>query len=211
MNIPYDAGNRVPPVPPVPAWLSESPIPTPTPTNEEVTVCQPTVDPGAEEGHEKGNDQGHGDTASRPDWWALSPPGAAIFCKTPNCRIVELERGEDRPPDATAWTWDGADAWYDFDGRSLTSTRRPVPEYVDPPEPCETCGGLMFWWNVLGDPRCMRCCPPTTARRLLKLVKAMRGQEHVCGGSESVDVTTSNGKVRRDCKVCGRFIEWVKW
>ena len=82
---------------------------------------------------------------------------------------------------------------------------------IDPPPPCDRCGGIMPWWTATGNQRCMQCDPPVVAQRLLKQVKVMHRPVHVCGESEHLDVTTSNGKVRRDCKVCGRFIEWIKW
>ena len=40
-------------------------------------------------------------------------------------------------------------------------------ETIDPPDPCLTCGGIMFWWTALGTQRCMGCDPPEVAERLL--------------------------------------------
>ena len=47
-------------------------------------------------------------------------------------------------------------------------------ESIDPPCPCPSCGGLVFWWNVLGDRRCMACNPPTVAIRLLERAERIR-------------------------------------
>jgi len=39
-------------------------------------------------------------------------------------------------------------------------------EVIDPPGPCPKCGRLELWETLAGDWRCLRCDPPTTARRL---------------------------------------------
>ena len=41
-------------------------------------------------------------------------------------------------------------------------------------ESCEKCKRLMFWWNPLGDRRCIMCDPPTTAIRLLENTQRIR-------------------------------------
>jgi hypothetical protein len=35
--------------------------------------------------------------------------------------------------------------------------------------PCETCGGLMLWWNLFNERKCMKCQPPTKSMRILAL------------------------------------------
>ena len=45
---------------------------------------------------------------------------------------------------------------------------------IEPPAPCPACGGLMFWWNPLGDRRCLRCDSPKTAIRLLEKAERLR-------------------------------------
>ena len=40
-------------------------------------------------------------------------------------------------------------------------------EVIDVPEPCAACGGIMFWWNPLGEPRCIDCHPTEAAQRLI--------------------------------------------
>ena len=46
--------------------------------------------------------------------------------------------------------------------------------YIEPPEPCPGCGGLLYWWNVWGDRRCMTCDPPVAAMRLLERAERIR-------------------------------------
>lgn len=56
----------------------------------------------------------------------------------------------------------------------------PTPEpiwgedCIDPPDPCSGCDGLVFWWNLLGDRRCLNCDPPKTAIRLLERAERIR-------------------------------------
>jgi hypothetical protein len=45
---------------------------------------------------------------------------------------------------------------------------------IAPPDPCPGCGGIMFWWNALGDRRCLRCDPPKAAIRLLEKTERIR-------------------------------------
>ena len=45
---------------------------------------------------------------------------------------------------------------------------------VEPGDPCASCGSLLFWWNPLGDRRCMACDGPSTAIRLLERVEGIR-------------------------------------
>jgi len=53
-------------------------------------------------------------------------------------------------------------------------------ESIDPPDPCPGCGGLVFWWNVLGDRRCMKCDPPhPRARRLRQLAQQLRNKAEI--------------------------------
>ena len=39
-------------------------------------------------------------------------------------------------------------------------------EVIDPPDPCPECGTLELWQSLAGNWRCLRCDPPTKARRL---------------------------------------------
>ena len=39
-------------------------------------------------------------------------------------------------------------------------------EVIDPPDPCPKCGTLELWQTLAGNWRCLRCDPPTKARRL---------------------------------------------
>ncbi len=38
-------------------------------------------------------------------------------------------------------------------------------EVIDPPDPCAECGTLELWQTLAGNWRCLRCDPPTKARR----------------------------------------------
>ena len=49
---------------------------------------------------------------------------------------------------------------------------------IEPPDPCSECGGIIFWWNPLGDQCCMACKPPLTADRLLEYAKAIRRSQY---------------------------------
>jgi hypothetical protein len=56
---------------------------------------------------------------------------------------------------------------------------------IDPPDPCPKCGSLELWQSAAGDLfgrtpgrwRCLRCDPPTTARRLAELAERIRRRE----------------------------------
>ena len=57
------------------------------------------------------------------------------------------------------------------------------------PDPCAGCGGLMFWWNFVGDRRCMTCDSPTRAIRLLERAEAIRhrqGNSSPAGAAETL-------------------------
>lgn len=45
---------------------------------------------------------------------------------------------------------------------------------IEPPPACPRCGGLVWWWNPLGDRRCMDCDPPTTAITALERAERIR-------------------------------------
>ncbi len=47
-------------------------------------------------------------------------------------------------------------------------------DYIEPPPVCPECGGLTFWWNVLGDRLCMKCNPPTVAAKTLERAERIR-------------------------------------
>ena len=63
----------------------------------------------------------------------------------------------------------------------LESSSRPPPKpapdpwdsAIDPDEitPCPKCGTLEAWWGGTGRQRCLRCDPPTRARRLAEKTK----------------------------------------
>ena len=49
-----------------------------------------------------------------------------------------------------------------------------LEECIDLPDPCPECGTLELWQTLAGNWRCLRCDPPTTARRLAKLAERLR-------------------------------------
>ena len=70
-------------------------------------------------------------------------------------------------------------------GEAEPAERRPgaAPEAIrwedclDPPDPCPECGTLELWQTLAGNWRCLRCDPPTTARRLAELAGRIRRQK----------------------------------
>jgi hypothetical protein len=44
-------------------------------------------------------------------------------------------------------------------------------------EPCPRCGGWQAWRTLAGNWRCLRCDPPTTARRVAEAVERIRQRE----------------------------------
>ena len=83
---------------------------------------------------------------------AVAPNGATM---TP--AAGEAEPAESRPqaaPEAIQWE-----------------------DFPDPPDPCSECGTLELWQTLAGNWRCLRCDPPTTARRLAKLAERIRRRE----------------------------------
>lgn len=47
-------------------------------------------------------------------------------------------------------------------------------EVTDPPDPCPKCGTLELWQSLVGNWRCLRCDPPTKARRLRERAARMK-------------------------------------
>ena len=45
---------------------------------------------------------------------------------------------------------------------------------IEPPDPCPECGTLELWQTLAGNWRCLRCDPPTKARRLLELAARLK-------------------------------------
>ena len=67
-------------------------------------------------------------------------------------------------------------AWQEFsDGSIVRADQLEVEqERVDPPEPCNHCGGQEMWQTLARNWRCSRCDPPTAAGRLRKLAARLR-------------------------------------
>jgi hypothetical protein len=68
---------------------------------------------------------------------------------------------------------------------------------IDPPEPCGKCGGLVFWWSIRGDRRCVACDPPLAAVRLLERAETIRRRHGIpspAGAAEMlVEMKTNRG------------------
>ena len=52
-------------------------------------------------------------------------------------------------------------------------------ECIEPPDPCPNCRGLVFWWDIPGDQRCMACDPPVKAIRALEIVERIRRRHRI--------------------------------
>ena len=84
----------------------------------------------------------------------------------------------------------------------------PVPwEDCIEPEPCPTCGGLLCWWNALGDRRCLTCDPPLKAIKALERVERIRRR---LGIPSPVGAAEMRGKLKRvvgTCRSANQVIE----
>ena len=49
-------------------------------------------------------------------------------------------------------------------------------QVIDPPDPCPECGKLELWQTMAGNWRCLRCDPPTTARRLRQAATRLKSK-----------------------------------
>ena len=65
-----------------------------------------------------------------------------------------------------------------WEAPGLTEADRPEPfdALPDLPAPCPQCGGLTFWWPIVGDRRCAVCHPPTAGIRALERAERIRQQ-----------------------------------
>ena len=53
---------------------------------------------------------------------------------------------------------------------------------IEQPAPCGVCGGIEFWWNVLGRQRCEHCDPePTRTTRIRELAARLRKNDSLRG------------------------------
>jgi len=68
--------------------------------------------------------------------------------------------------------------------RSPVGPVRPVEPVllegsIEPPAPCPDCNGLLFWWNIPGDRRCMACDSPTTSIKALQHAEEIRRRHRI--------------------------------
>jgi hypothetical protein len=98
------------------------------------------------------------------------PP--AFFC--PWCRSPNLV------DDSDGLRCDACDrlAWLETDvGITRADVATDIIDEVDLLTPCSTCGTLELWQTLVGNWRCQRCDPPTTARQLRQMATRLR-MEH---------------------------------
>jgi hypothetical protein len=81
-------------------------------------------------------------------------PELAERLKTHRDDLLEVLGPKESPDDAAT-----APAWEDC---------------LDPPDPCPNCGGRLYWWNLLGNHRCLVCDPPVIAMRTLERAERIR-------------------------------------
>jgi len=63
-------------------------------------------------------------------------------------------------------------------------------EVIDPPDPCPECGTLELWQTLAGNWRCLRCDPPTKARRLReRAARLTPTADHDFNGQPGQDMT----------------------
>ena len=55
----------------------------------------------------------------------------------------------------------------------------PWEQCIEPTDPCPKCGSLVFWWNLLGDRRCMTCDPPIVAIKAMERAEQIRRQHRI--------------------------------
>lgn len=88
-------------------------------------------------------------------------------------RLSTRQEGEPTPNDtipAAEWTErTDADGW-----RILERSGTTGLEIIAPPPPCGKCGRLDLWQDVAGGWHCLRCDPPTVARRLRREAARIR-------------------------------------
>lgn len=61
----------------------------------------------------------------------------------------------------------------------LTDQAGETDEAIAPPDPCPECGSLELWETLTGRWRCLKCDPPTIARRLRQRAARLRSKRPV--------------------------------
>lgn len=96
-------------------------------------------------------------------------------------------------------------------GGSVGQTGQQVTEPTDPPPP-ELQAELARLWQATPAPAALSPLPetykplPPGAVTTGTLDKPCR-----CGSTEFADVALSEGRTRRDCRRCGKFLGWGRW
>jgi len=90
--------------------------------------------------------------------------------------LLDILRRDEGAPESTPW-----EVEFRTEALSAIATdvhATPWEECIEPPDPCPTCGGLMFWWDMLGGHHCMDChpsrCPDEEAEQLRQLADRLR-------------------------------------
>jgi hypothetical protein len=60
------------------------------------------------------------------------------------------------------------------EGPDAAASASAWEDCFDPPDPCPNCGGLLCWWTLLGNQRCLVCDPPVKAMGALKRAERIR-------------------------------------
>ena len=121
----------------------------------------------------------HGDRLRYSPRSAVTPDLAAEL-KRHKGNLLAILRSETETPvtnltDAKAVWQAAAESADDSEPDAFGRDGWPL-DSIDPDEldPCPECGTLELWQTLAGNWRCLRCDPPTTSRRLLKLAARMK-------------------------------------
>ena len=96
-------------------------------------------------------------------------------------RPADLQPQADAQPEADAPA-DLAAEWIERtgpDGRLIIERTDAGPGWddaIDPPTPCDGCGGIVRWIDAAGGLHCPACSPPRTADRLRRLAAELRAR-----------------------------------
>ena len=124
--------------------------------------------------------EAHGDRLRYSPRSAVTPDLAARMKAHKGELLAILRRDTEAP------TIDLPDALFPPDDPEAGETDEAI-EVIDPPDPCPKCGTLELWQSLAGDLfgrtpgrwRCVKCDPPTTARRIRELAARLKAAARV--------------------------------
>jgi len=106
----------------------------------------------------------------------------AILRRDPDAQVIELtdatavwQTALDRLGGDPQFLPDVMEALRVADARWDEPEAQDSIQVIDPPDPCPKCGTLELWQSLAGNWRCLRCDPPTNARRLRERADRLRG------------------------------------